>query len=260
MSSFRPQISTAHKKAPRASFTGSILLTLRPCMIGLVRGLTPLDTILLLSPQTRITLLVSMRNLALSMEKCMNKMSRKVKHGSMHASTTILLTIKIWQLLSRCRTRTFRRVTSMTVANISSSLSMILAFFWSSSLRTLTVLTVALGWMGGSMRPVSPSTSSGSWYHTSSWPSSQNSLSTSSPTRRWPSTNSQPSGSISESTMEIKRINFLGLWCTFRMTRSSEPSIAHLGGITSRVPSLPPLFTLNFTGHNNNQLKKRPDS
>ena len=147
-------------------------------MIGLMLGRMPLDTTIHLWQQIKITSPVSMRNRALSMERYM-MVSKQVNHGSMPASTTTLLTIKSWQRLFKWRTRTLHRIISTTAANISSSLSTTPAFFWSLSLRTSTVLTVAPGWTDGSMRPVLLSTSSGSSYPLSSCHSSPNSPSTS---------------------------------------------------------------------------------
>ncbi len=124
----RLQISTVLKKALWGNFTVSTQLTLRPYMTGLMPGRMPLGTSIHMCPPTKIISLVSMRNRAHSMERFM-MVSRLVNHGSMHASTTTLLTIKSWQILSKYRTRTSRRIISMTAVNISSSLSMTRAFF-----------------------------------------------------------------------------------------------------------------------------------
>lgn len=199
-----------------------------------------------------------MKNLALSMDQYMT-LWRAARHGRMPANTTTIHTIKIWRNLSKYRTRIFLKVTSMTAANTSSSLSTTPAFFWNSSLKTLTVLTAAPGWMAGSTRPASLSTLSGSLYRTSSWPSSLSSPNTSYLIRIWPSINSQLSGSTLVSTMETKRISSQASSCTSHTTRFWVPSIKHSDGITSRVlfPLLP--YTLNFTNQNKQHLR-RPDS
>jgi hypothetical protein len=126
--SCRPQISTVLKRALWGNFTVSTQLTLRPYMTGLMPGRMPLGTTIHMCRPTKIISLVSMRNRAHSTERFMMA-SLLVKHGSMHASTTTLLTIKSWPHSSNYRTRIFQRIISMTAVNISSSLSMTLAFF-----------------------------------------------------------------------------------------------------------------------------------
>jgi hypothetical protein len=126
--SCRQQISHVLKKVLWGNFTASTQLTQKPYMTGLMLGRMRLGTAIHMCPPTKILSLVSMMIHAHSI-KIYILMSRLVNHGSMHASTTTLLTIKSWLHSSKSRTRTSQRIISMIAVNIYSSLSMTPAFF-----------------------------------------------------------------------------------------------------------------------------------